>query len=118
MKQIYPLFVVLLATLYFVTIVSSYPAVRVDNLVPGWRASGRISYAWCKGRDFELGPGDHVLDSRGACLLIRITAVMKKDDQIIRTSDYVSSGTAYATFEIVPSGEQKFCVRRVGQQCS
>lgn len=118
MKQIINSFFVVLITLYFVGMVSSYPAVRVDNLVPGWHASGRISYAWCKGRDFELEYGEHVLDSRGACLLLRITAVMKKDGQNIRTSDYSSSGTAYATFEIVPSGETSFCVRRVGQQCS
>lgn len=45
---------------------------------------------------------------------------MKKDGQMIRASDYVSTGTAYATFEIVPwdSAEKAFCVRRVGTQCS
>lgn len=120
MKQIFYSSFVVLMTLYCVRIVSAYPDTRVDNLVPGWHASGRISYAWCKARDFELDYLEHVLDPRGACLLIRITAIMIKDGQHIRAKDYVSSGTAYATFEIVtwPSGEKPFCVRRVGTQCS
>lgn len=120
MKQIFYSFFVVLTALYCVRVVSAYPPVRVDHLVPGWKASGRISYAWCNARDFQLEHGEHVLDRRGACLLIRITAVMTKDDQSIRASDYVSSGTAFATFEIVPwpSGEKPFCVRRVGTECT
>lgn len=117
MKQI--LNFVVLITLCYVRIVSSYPDVRVDNLVPGWHASVHLSYAWCRGSDYEIEPGNYILDWRGACLLIRITAIMKKDGQFIRAKDYVSSGTAYSTFEIVTwtSGQQPFCVRRVGTQC-
>lgn len=74
----------------------------------------------CHARDFSnLDYDQYVQDPRGICLLIRITAIMHKDDQFVRAHDYVSSGTAYAKFEIVPqsSGELQFCVRRVGTVC-
>lgn len=50
MKQTLDLFYVVLLAFCFTGAVegmfSSYPDVRLDNLVPGWKASGRISYAW------------------------------------------------------------------------
>lgn len=97
--------------------IDAYPDVRVDQGVSGWRASGSVHYAWCSRGNFELEFGQHFEESRGACLVIRVTAMLIKGNESVRTDpDYTSSGTAYSHFEIVEGG-RRFCVQRVGTRC-
>lgn len=91
-----------------------YPDVRIDNLVSGYSASGRTSYAWCASGDFNIASGDSYVESRGLCLLSGIEAIMKNGTHNIRAQGYRSSGTAYSQFEIVAMGIDHFKVRRVG----
>lgn len=96
---------------------TAYPAVRLENLT-GYKVTGRISYAWCKSRDYDVQPAGVVLDTRGACLLKHITAFVLKDNKKIEARGYRSSGTAYSQFEIIKTASDDFCIQRVGtNQC-
>lgn len=106
----------ILVLLSFYPYTHSYPDVRIDNLVSGWKVKGRTSYAGCSSGNFELEFGESFSEYRGACLLTYITAILLKEDEYIRADPYWSSGTAYSQFEIVQQGS-RYCVRRVGTNC-
>lgn len=98
-----------------------YPDVRVDQLIPGWTAKGRTSYASCRSGNFELEFGQSFYEYRGWCLVTGITAVLYKNNEAIRARSYWSSGTGYSQFEIVAERQNdtnSFCVRRVDTYCS
>lgn len=94
----------------------SYPDVRIDHLVPGYKASGRTSYALCHSGDYELEFGKSHMEWRGICLLTEITAILKNETHNIRAKSYLSSGTSYSQFEIVQIGTDEFEVRRVDSE--
>lgn len=87
--------VLLLFLFSFYIGIDAYPNVRIDQRIPGWKASGFISYAWCGSTNFELEFGEYTNDSRGGCLLTYISADMIKGNQSIRTIPYRSSGTKH-----------------------
>lgn len=99
----------------------AYPDVRVDDLVSGWRASVRTSYAWCRSGNFELKFKEYFTEPRGWCLLTEIAAKMYSeadDNKAIDAQSYTSSGTGDSQFEIVKGGPTGICIRRVDTPCS
>lgn len=96
----------------------AYPDLRVDQLVRGWRASVRTSYAGCGSGNFELNFGEYFIEYRGWCLLTEIAVKMYNDTVGVDAWPYTSSGTGYSQFEIVSGSHKGFCVRRVDTECS
>lgn len=94
---------------------------RVDQNVPGWRASVRTSYAGCSSGNHELNYGEHFTEPRGGCLLTKVHATMFQGDEAVDAWSYTSSGTAYSHFQIVNGSEDstgyRFCVRRADTPC-
>lgn len=93
----------------------AYPDLRIDNLVPGWSATGRTSYVACSSGDFEIEFGAYHTEYRGSCLLTEIQAVLynSEKDKTIRPQPYYSTGTSDSQFEIVEEDAENFSIRRV-----
>ncbi|XP_031633713.1 uncharacterized protein LOC116347293 [Contarinia nasturtii] len=89
-----------------------YPNVRIENRATGYRAKGRVSYPGCSSDDYELQYGENTDIWRAGCLITQITAVLWKGENNTRATSYISSGTSYSQFEIVPVGNG-FVVQRV-----
>ena len=66
----------------------------------------RYESAFCSDSDTVIAPGGTWSESRWACLICEITALMKKGDKVIRAKNYgpLVVCTAYADFAIVKSG--------------
>lgn len=88
--------------LVFLTTTSSFPDIRIDHLVFGWVALGRVSYSTCDSTDFVLYSGEIFIGWRGWCFPTEISANMIYGNKSIRALSYTSGvGTSYSQFEIV-----------------
>lgn len=96
----------------------AYQDVRIENKVHGWIASAQTAYAGCSPGNFVIKPDEHISEPRGWCLLTKISAAMFKGDEVVYACSYTSSGTGYSQFQIVEEGPNRFCVVRVGTDCS
>lgn len=92
---------------------TAYPDVKLENTL-AYEVEGHISYAWCRGRDYDVQAAGTVTDYRGACLLTLISGYVLKDNRRkIKATPYWSSGTGYSQFEIIETAPEKFCIQRV-----
>ncbi|MCW9707146.1 hypothetical protein [Fodinibius salsisoli] len=91
-----------------------YPLVKISNSTRHV-IRGKVEYAsvFCSNDDYEINPGQEwEAESRGVCLLTKITARIFTDDGVIEASPYESSGTSYSQFAVVKRGED-YVVTRV-----
>lgn len=71
----------------------------------------------CSPGNFELEFGHSYTEHREGCFLLKVTAMMIKGNESVKTSpDYVATETAHHPLEIVEGGT-RFCVKRVGTHC-
>jgi hypothetical protein len=98
----------------------AYPKVEVKSSIP-YFASGKVSYksVFC-GDDnyFTTMAEPYKADSRGVCLVTKITATVDTPDGKVTAEPYTSSGTSYSQFSVVDngkdsSGKSKFKVTRL-----
>jgi hypothetical protein len=93
----------------------AYPVVKIfDSTI--YNASGKVYYmsAFCSDDNYTVTPNTKwQADSRGVCLLTKITATVKTPSGDIVATPYESSGTSYSNFAIIQTGENKFAVTRI-----
>lgn len=80
-----------------------YPLVKITNSTP-FEAVGEVCYlsAFCSNDDYQVKSfHDWTADSRGVCLVNRITATLKTPDGDIQAIPYESTGTSYSEFAII-----------------
>jgi hypothetical protein len=94
--------------------VEGYPDVVIVNSTQ-FRAFGRVEYlsAFCRNDDYSVSPAPGTWsNSRGVCLITRITATVVTPSGNIAATPYESSGTSYSQFAIIQTGPNQFEVTR------
>ena len=92
----------------------AYPDVTIVNSTQ-FTASGRVEYAsiFCSDDNYIVSPnGATWTNSRGVCLITRITATVRTPDGDIAAVPYTSSGTSYSQFAIIQTARNQFEVTR------
>lgn len=92
-----------------------YDPVSIQNMTP-FHADGKVEYAsmWCSNDGYGVNSGETwKAGSRGACLVTRISAVVRTRGGDVWAQPYESSGTGYSTFAIVVTGTDSFMVTRL-----
>jgi len=92
----------------------SYPLVTIVNST-NYIASGTVDYmsVFCSNDDYTVTPNTTwKAESRGVCLVTKISAVVKTPDGDIQATPYTSSGTSYSKFAIIQIGPNEFEVTR------
>lgn len=92
----------------------SYPCVDIINST-NYIASGTVSYAsmFCSNDGYSVTPNTNwTADTRGACLVTEISAVVKTPNGDTQATPYTSSGTSYSQFAVLQTGPNSFEVAR------
>lgn len=100
-----------------IAITPAQPAMAYDlaNIVnsTNYNARGTVSYAACRSDDYNVTPNTRwYANSRGACLLTKVTAIVKTPGGEVEATSYTSSGTSYASFAVISVGDNVFEVTR------
>jgi hypothetical protein len=100
-----------------IAITPAQPAMAYDlaNIVnsTNYNASGKVSYAVCSSDNYTVTPNTRwYANSRGACLLTKVTAIVKTPRGDVEATSYTSSGTSYASFAVISVGDNVFEVTR------
>ncbi|TWD93364.1 hypothetical protein FB550_1151 [Neobacillus bataviensis] len=92
----------------------AYPDVSITNSTQ-FIASGRVEYlsAFCRDDNYTVTPNTTWTNSRGVCLITRITATVRTPDGDFAATPYTSSGTSYSQFAIIQTGRNRFEVTRI-----
>ncbi|HEX2901085.1 MAG TPA: hypothetical protein VHS96_15305 [Bacteroidia bacterium] len=93
---------------------TGYPDVKINNTTP-FNANGKVEYRSFVCSDDNYGVGGHQRwsNSRGLCLITRITATVQTPQGNVNASSYDSDGTSYSNFAIIQTGPLEFAVTRV-----
>jgi len=92
-----------------------YPYADIHNTSP-YPIQAKVTYAslFCKDDIVTINPYDTwTADSRGICLITKVTALMELDQGDIDCVPYTSSGTSYSTFAVAFDDPLKCHVHRV-----
>ena len=93
----------------------AYPPVSILNSTP-FSAFGEVNYRsiLCSDDNYNVAPSPATwtADSRGVCLVTRITAIVRTPNGDIAATPYTSSGTSYSQFAIIQTGPNQFEVTR------
>ena len=98
-----------------INFIMAYPKVHIANST-NFTAKGTVEYdsAFCGNDDYTAKPHKTwKANSRGICLLTKITATLSTPNGNIQAKAYTSSGTSYSQFAIVQTGDHKFAVTRL-----
>jgi len=93
----------------------SYPKVKIFNST-NFIASGKAHYMsiFCSDDSYVVTPGTGwEADSRGVCLLTKITATVKTPEGEVVAKPYTSTGTSYSNFAVIQTGAKSFAVTRI-----
>lgn len=91
----------------------SYSKVHIVNSTD-YSVKGHVKYAACSGDDFLIAPwGNWTADSRGVCLLTKITATVYTPGKTAEAVPYTSSGTSYSQFAIIQTSPDNFTMTRI-----
>ncbi len=93
----------------------SYPNVKIFNST-SFNASGTVEYmsVFCKDNTYSVTTNTKwEAESRGVCLLTKITASIVTPQGTFEATPYTSSGTSYSHFAIMQTGNNEFAVSRV-----
>ena len=93
----------------------NYPYVAITNSTP-YIASGTVAYEslLCSNDEYTVTPNTTwTADSRGLCLVQKISATLKTPAGSIVATPYTSSGTSYSQFAILQTGPTSFAVTRI-----
>ena len=94
----------------------SYPYVHIVNSTP-YNGQGKVEYAssLCSDDDYKINAHGHwTADSRGVCLVTKISAKMDVFGTTYDAKPYTSSpGTSYSQFLIAQVGDNEFVVTRI-----
>lgn len=92
----------------------AYDKVKVFNST-SFPATGKVEYAsvFCSDDTFEVKSNNQwVASSRGVCLLLEISAIVKTSIGDIAATPYTSAGTTYSDFSIVAGPNNTYRVTR------
>ncbi|GEM75162.1 hypothetical protein [Vibrio sagamiensis] len=79
----------------------SYPYVTIDNST-AYHVSGEVDFAVCLQSSFVVNASHKwVDDSRGICLVTKVTATVATDDGNVEAKPYISSGTSFSHFAVI-----------------
>jgi len=93
----------------------SYPLVKIVNSTP-YAVDGKVVYcsAFCSDDDYQIDSfSSWEAESRGVCLVKKVSASISKDGKHFQAKEYTSSGTSYSQFAIIQLGEEEFAVTRI-----
>lgn len=90
-----------------------YPDVYVYDST-NFNVNGTVEYAslFCKNDDYSATPQTPWSNSRGICLITKISAVVTTPQGNIEATPYESSGTSYSQFAVIQVGPSAFEVTR------
>lgn len=91
----------------------AYPKVHIVNST-NYSVKGKVKYAACSSDDFVIAPwGSWTADSRGVCLLTKITADVYTPVKTSEAIPYSSSGTSYSQFAVLQTAPDNFTMTRI-----
>src|SRR5690625_5099543 len=93
----------------------SYPKVKIFNST-NFIASGKAHYMsiFCSDDSYVVTPGTGwEADSRGVCLLTKITATVKTPEREVVAKPYTYTETTYSNFHVNQTGAKSCAVTRI-----
>lgn len=93
---------------------AAYPYVNIFDST-NYIASGKVSYAsaFCSDDTYYVTPNTSwTANSRGVCLVTKISATVETPTGKFEATPYTSSGTSYSQFAVISNGFNSFQVTR------